>query len=74
MPLNPSAPPPILPVRAVTAVRTAAHKHHNSLYVLACGGALGIAVAVTSANLLAATAAAVTFLFGAAVQSAMGSK
>lgn len=74
MPLNPDAPPPILRERAVTAVRTAARKHHNSLFVLYMGGVLGFTVAFTSGDLFAAGAAALTFLFGAAVQSATGGK
>lgn len=75
MPLNPTEPPPILPARAVTAVRTAAHKNRHSLFALAVGGgmfltdlALGVAFGI-SFGMSAA------FLLGAAFQQAItGSK
>ena len=74
MPVNPSLPPSHPRKVMLNTIRTAAYRSQKWLGMVACGGALGGAVAATSGSLAMATAAALTFLFGAYVQKLAGGK
>lgn len=73
-PVNPDAPPPILPARAVTAVRTAAHKNRNALLFAAIGGGVFLLLVAGSVTLASAFSVTAAFFTGALIHSAMGGK
>ena len=69
MPLNPEAPPPIVPVRVVTAVRTAAYRNRKGLSIAILGGGMFIAMLALSVAVGVAFFGTAAFLAGAYIQS-----
>lgn len=69
MPLNPELPPPNLPERAVTTVRTAAYQNRKSLYVVAIGGAMFLSMLALSVAFGVAFYGTAAYLAGAGVMN-----